>query len=342
MACRNEVRHIRAILDSLASQDIAGLDCEFLIADGMSTDGTRRAIEEYAAGRTNIRVLDNPGRIVSTGLNAAIRESRGDIVIRMDAHTEYAPDYVRTCVGVLESTGADNVGGPARTKAEGLVQQAVATAYHSPFSCGGARFHDTCFEGRVDTVTYGCWRRTAFARFGLYDEQLVRNQDDEHNLRIVRAGGTIWQSPSIVSWYRPRSSVAALFRQYLQYGFWKVAVIRKHRVPASIRHLIPGLFVAALAVSALTALIGAAAGSSLAAWAGAAALALIASAYGVAALLASLLCEKPYGRGVIVLLPVVFAVYHISYGLGFLLGLLRSVLPQSGRGPGRFATEITR
>lgn len=338
MACRNEERHIRAILDSLAAQDTAGLDCEFLIADGMSTDGTRRAIEEYAAGHPQIRVLDNPGRIVSTGLNAAIRESRGDIIIRMDAHTEYAPDYVRTCVQVLESTGADNVGGPARTKAEGLVQQAVATAYHSPFSCGGARFHDTDFEGPVDTVTYGCWRRSAFSRFGLYDEALVRNQDDEHNLRIVRGGGRIWQSPSIVSWYRPRSSVMALFRQYLQYGFWKVAVIRKHRIPASIRHLVPGLFVVALIVSALTALIGLVGGW----YAAAVPFALVAGMYALAATAAAVLCEKPYGRAVMVLLPAVFAVYHISYGLGFLLGLLQTVLPRGGRGPGRFATEITR
>jgi succinoglycan biosynthesis protein ExoA len=193
-------------------------------------------------------VIDNPGRIVSTGLNSAIKAARGEIVVRMDAHTEYAPDYVQQCVAVLQETGADNVGGPARTRAETYLEKAVAAAYHSRFAVGGARFHDVNYEGWVDTVTYGCWRREAFDRFGYFDEELVRNQDDEHNLRIIRDGGKIWQSPKIRSWYRPRGSLSALFKQYMQYGYWKVRVIQKHKLPASWRHLVPGAFVLALLV----------------------------------------------------------------------------------------------
>ena len=138
--------------------------------------------------RTNgrIRVIDNPGRIVSTGLNAAIRTARGDIVVRLDAHTAYAPDYIRRCVDVLESTGADNVGGPARTRANGRLGQAISAAYHNPFGSGGARFHNEEFEGYVDTVIYGCWRKTTLEQLGLFDEALVRNQDDELNFRLVR------------------------------------------------------------------------------------------------------------------------------------------------------------
>jgi GT2 family glycosyltransferase len=189
-----------------------------------------------------VRTIDNPRRVVSPGLNAAIRAARGAIVIRMDAHTSYAPDYCRRCVAELERTGADNVGGPARTRTQGTRARAFAAAYHSPFSTG-ARFHDENYEGWIDTVPYGCWRKETLERLGLFDETLVRNQDDELNLRLIRAGGKIWQSPDIVSWYSPRATLTALFLQYFQYGFWKAAVVRKHRLPGSWRHLVPVAFV---------------------------------------------------------------------------------------------------
>src|SRR5215469_12569614 len=137
VACRNEAKAIRPFLESLASQDMADFSWEVLIADGLSDDGTREILEQYAAANTRLRVISNPGRIVSTGLNAAIRAARGEIIIRLDAHTVYASDYCRRCVEELERTKADNVGGPARTQAKGIRAQAVAAAYHSPFSTGG-------------------------------------------------------------------------------------------------------------------------------------------------------------------------------------------------------------
>jgi hypothetical protein len=211
-----------------------------------------------------------------------------------------------------------------------------------PFACGAARFHDTGYEGPVDTVTYGCWRREAFTRFGYFDESLVRNQDDEHNLRIVRGGGRVWQSPEIVSWYWPRNSLSALFRQYFQYGFWKIAVIRKHRLPASIRHLIPGAFVMWLMASIAAALAGLAFGNEAVAWTGAGALLGALLLYAAACVAAAVAAPKPYGQDVAPLLPAVFAVYHISYGLGFLLGLARIFTVGRNGDPGRLATEITR
>jgi glycosyltransferase involved in cell wall biosynthesis len=342
LACRNEAKHIDNVLRSLTAQQTQGFDCEFILADGMSTDSTRERIAAHAAAQPTIRMIDNPGRIVATGLNAAIRESGGEVIVRMDAHTEYAPDYVRSCLRVLNRTGADNVGGPARTRAEGLMQRAIATAYHAPFACGAAKFHDTGYEGPVDTVTYGCWRREAFTRYGYFDEALVRNQDDEHNLRIVRGGGRVWQSPEIVSWYWPRSSLAGLFRQYFQYGFWKVAVIRKHRLPASIRHLIPGAFVLWLIASIVTAAAGFAIDDAAVADAGMFALTGAALSYTAAAVAAAVTCPKPYGRDVTATLPVVFAVYHISYGLGFLMGMIRAMTHGRNDDPGHLATEITR
>ena len=189
--CRNEIRHIHAFLRSLEAQQLPdGVDWEVFIADGMSRDGTRAVLEEYRAAHPFVTVIENRGEIVSTGLNEAIRRARGEVVVRMDVHTEYAPDYIAQCLAVLEETGAENVGGPARTMAAGYMQGAIARAYHSGFACGGARFHNPAYEGYVDTVTFGCWRRQTLLDLGLFDEALVRNQDDELNLRLVRRGGT--------------------------------------------------------------------------------------------------------------------------------------------------------
>ena len=235
--CRNEIRFIRGCLDSILSQDTAGIKLEILIADGMSDDGTRAVLHGYEKNVSSLRVLDNLKKNASAGLNLAIRAATSEIIIRMDAHTEYAPDYIRNCVQILKQTGADNVGGPALTRADGYLAQAIALAFHSGFTHGGSTFHDARYEGLVDTVPYGCWRKSTLDRVGLFDETLDRNQDDELNFRIISAGGRIWQSPRIVSWYRPRTRLRDVFRQYFQYGFWKVAVIRKHRRPASWRHL---------------------------------------------------------------------------------------------------------
>lgn len=314
--CRNEIRFIHPFMRSLLAQRLpAGVEMEILIADGMSEDGTRAVLEAYSAAHPSITVLDNPGKIVSPGLNECIRRARGEVVVRMDVHSEYAPDYVRRCLEVLEASGAQNVGGPARTMARGYMQKAIALAYHSGFACGGARFHDSSYEGWVDTVTFGCWRKRTLEELGLFDEALVRNQDDELNLRLVRGGGRIWQSPRIRCWFKPRATLAGLFRQYAQYGYWKVYVIRRHRLPASLRHLVPAAFVGGLL------LLGAAAPfSAAAAWL----LALALAVYGVAALVATALaCRGILRLRYAPVMPLVFAVYHFSYGLGFLAGLGR-------------------
>jgi glycosyltransferase involved in cell wall biosynthesis len=331
VACRNEREHIRQFLDSLLDQDMSGMTWEAIIADGMSSDGTREILQEYGARHAELRTIDNPQRVVSPGLNAAIREARGAIVMRMDAHTSYAPDYCRQCVAELERTGADNVGGPARTRARGKRARAFAAAYHSPFSTG-ARFHDETYRGWIDTVPYGCWRKETLERLGLFDETLVRNQDDELNLRLTRAGGRIWQSPDIVSWYSPRATLTALFLQYFQYGFWKVAVIRKHRMPGSWRHLAPVTFVLAHILLCAVCIVTAAAGTREFAVAGSLWLALV-LAYAAANLTASVAAARKSGWATLPYLPAVFTVYHFSWGLGFLAGF-RWFLP-------RFAQPLT-
>jgi succinoglycan biosynthesis protein ExoA len=322
VACRNETTHIRAFADSVLAQDLEGVDWELTIADGMSADGTAEFLSELARGNSRVTIIQNPSRTAATGLNAAIRAARGEIILRMDAHTEYARDYVKKCVQALEETGASNVGGPARTRADGLRARAIQAAYHSRFSTGGARFHDVNYAGYVDTVPYGCWRKETLLQAGLFDEQLVRNQDDELNLRLTRSGGKIWQSPEIVSWYRPRATLSSLFRQYFQYGFWKVCVIHKHKIPASWRHLIPGGFVLLNLVLFAALILTAASGwrsamqKTLLGWV------LLSMFYAAGCVGAACFSARRFGWQLLSHLPLTFAVFHLSYGLGFLVGVV--------------------
>ncbi len=318
LPCRNEQRYIQDCLAGILHQDVPPGGLEVIVADGLSDDGTTDTLAALSRADRRIRVITNGGRIVSTGLNAAIREAKGEIIIRMDAHTRYAPDYVSECVRTLVETGADNVGGPWQARGESYLQSAIAVAFQSPFSSGGAGSHRMDYEGPVDSVYLGCWRKDTLLRIGLFDESLVRNQDDELNLRLVRAGGTVWQSPAIRSWYCPRSSLRSLFRQYMQYGYWKVRVIQKHHLPASIRHVVPGGFVASLLLLTL------AAPWMRYGWLMPAALLGL---YAGAGLAASLIACRDRGHWKhLPVMPLVFASYHFGYGWGFLRGAVDFLL----------------
>ena len=352
IACRNERAHIREVLRSSLAQELPPGGIEIIISDGMSSDGTREQLECLKTSDNRLRVLDNPGRIVSTGLNAAIREARGEIIIRLDCHTEYAKDYVVRCVEALEQSKANNVGGPARTKAETYIARAIAAGYHSPFSVGGARFHNIDYEGWVDTVTYGCWPKQIFERFGYFDEELVRNQDDEHNLRIIRGGGKIWQSPKIRSWYRPRGSLSELFQQYMQYGYWKVRVIQKHRLPASWRHLVPAAFLLALLLLFLTSVLSHLIPvvwpptsdvrplTSVIGPLSSVLLCLSLALYALCVFFASVLTAAQTEWKLLPVLPLVFCCYHFGYGYGFLHGVWDFVICR--RGPQNGFQRLTR
>jgi succinoglycan biosynthesis protein ExoA len=341
--CRNEIRHIRAFLDSVQRQELGQIEMEVLIADGKSDDGTRLVLDEFEKRFAAIRVLDNPEKIASTGLNRAIREARGEIVIRMDAHTTYATDYVRSCVEVLQETNAENVGGPALTCADGYIAQAIALGFHTPFATGGAKFRDPRYTGPADTVVYGCWRKSTLERVGLFDEKLVRGQDYELNVRLLSCGGTVWQSPKIVFWYRPRASLSDLFCQYFQYGFWKVAVVRKHGKLASWRNLVPG---SCLLAGAILLLCAAAAGFGGLIWWRDICLAdwfTLAGLYLAASFATAFSIAKREGWRFFPSLPVVFAVYHLSYALGFVLALLYRPATEDRPNPIRkVLTAITR
>jgi len=329
--CRNEATRIASVLDCLLAQKMPEGGLEILVADGMSSDGTQEVVRQVASRDARVRLLQNRQQFTANGLNLAIREARGRFIARIDAHSSYASDYLYECMAVLRSRGADNVGGAWIARGDGYVSRAIAAAFQSPFAVGGARSHTAVYEGPVDSVYLGCWPKTTFEKYGGFDEELVRNQDDEHNFRINRGGGTVWQSPRIRSWYTPRNSINALFRQYYQYGYWKVRVIQKHGRPACVRHVVPGIFVTGLLACACG-------GFFLPAFWVLGGIALIAYIVGLS--VAALDTARQSEWRLIPVLPLVFATYHMGFGIGFLNGILDFVLLR--RAPSKSATVLTR
>ena len=328
--CRNERDHVLGFCDAVARQRLPeGTVLEVLVAEGGSDDGTRELLDARAAADARFVRVDNPGFIVSVGLNRCIARARGEVLVRMDLHSDYDRDYIAQCLAALARTGAANVGGPWRAESPpapgraNAMQRAIAAAFQSRWVVGGARSRDLGYEGPIETVYLGCWPRQTFERHGGFDETLVRNQDDEHNLRLCRAGALVWQSALIRSRYRPRATLGQLFAQQRQYGYWKPFVMRKHGRPGSLRQLAPGGLLALLGLLALGAW------ASPAARAGLVALLAI---YGAYAVLASLAAVKLAGESasesvgnsadwaVLLRLPFVIGAYHLGYGAGSLRG----------------------
>ena len=311
---RNEATYINRDLRAIAEQDYSG-PTETLISDGMSTDETRQIVQDFSNfhPQMQIGVLDNPRKIVPTGLNIALRQAKGEIIIRVDGHTIIDTDYVRQCVEALQRTHADDVGG--RMNAIGVTSfgKAVALATSTPFGVGGGRFHTSNKEEWVDTVYMGAWPRRVFEKIGLFDEELVRDQDDEFNYRLLEHAGKILLCPEIRSEYTVRGTPKALWKQYYQYGFWKVRVLQKHPRQMSLRQFVPPTFVLALFASVLFAFSPGLRPLSI----------VVPLLYLVANLLASLFTASRRGWQYLPLLAFVFASLHLSYGLGFLAGLFK-------------------
>jgi glycosyltransferase involved in cell wall biosynthesis len=316
MPVRNEVAFIERSLSSLLAQDYPMSQVEILVVDGMSEDGTRQTVEGFTRRFPFIRLLDNPGRIVPTALNIAIRAARGQWLIRLDAHSIYPPDYVRLCVETARRTGADNVGGvfitlPRDESRQALLVQAITT---SRFGVGNAEYRLDVREGPADTVPYGCFRREIFTEIGLFDERLVRNQDYEFNRRLTRAGKRIWLNPAIQVKYYNQATLRGLLIQAFGTGKWNPWTWFVAPCAFAPRHVVPGLFVLGLlGVLGFTFLVPR----------GWLALVTIFTPYLVLALLASFQQSRRYGLGILLFLPPLFLVYHTSYGLGTLWGALR-------------------
>ena len=312
---------------------------EVIVAEGHSTDGTREILEKLVQENDRLRVVENPRQIAPAAWNAAIRAARGHYIAIMGAHARYPRDYIVRCLEFAERTGADNVGGPAIAEGRGYMQRANAASHHSPFSVGGASWHSLDYEGPARTVFGGFYKRDLFDRVGYFDEELVRDSDAEFNFRLELKGGKIYQSPTIHSWYQPRSSTSALFKQYRQYGYWKVRIMQKHGRTPAVRQYVPVVFVVGMALLLAAAVIAALTGFQPAI-ARDALIAALAS-YALVLVIASVTTAARWGWKLLPVLPATFAAYHLGYGVGFLLGFYDFVIRKRTLGR-RGMAELTR
>jgi succinoglycan biosynthesis protein ExoA len=330
MPVRNEARSIRKSLESLLTQTYAGERIEILIVDGMSDDGTRRIIEairrDHSApisgsvsddcgigkSRPEIRMVDNPSQVVPTALNIGLAQAHGDVILRLDGHSELMPNYVEACVGKLqERLDVACVGGPSVAVGSGWVGQAYALALRSPVGVGGRTFRTLRQESYVDTLAFGAYRKEVFAEIGGFDPQLFRNQDIEFSARLRKAGHRMLLIQTTQTLYHAPEDLATILRQCYNNGYWNTSVLNKMLGALSWRHFAPGSFVASILVLALAA----------AAWVPARyGLLLLTVSYALAIMSASVIIALRSRQKCAVLLPVVLCALHISYGLGSVLG----------------------
>lgn len=313
--CFNERQHIESCVRSLLRQVPPPGGLEVIVADGLSTDGTREIIKDLCAHHHELRLIDNPAHITPCAMNAGIRESRGRYVAILGAHCHYAEDYLRTCIELLdEHPEASCAGGPIVSEGRSMFGRAVAAAMSHPAGIGNAKHRHPDYEGYAEGACYPVFRRQVFDQIGFYDENLVRNQDDELNFRLTKSGAKIFLSPRARATYFVRETVRALFRQYFQYGYWRVAVLRKHRTPASLRQLVAPAFMSCLIVCFIL-------GTLLPGLPGLAALA-VPALYGTTLFGAGILQAGRLGLKVSLLFPLAAATMHMAYAAGFGWGLV--------------------
>lgn len=311
----NEEKHIEACIESVLRQDYPKDNLEVLFVDGRSEDRTRSIISGYCEKYPFIKLIDNLKRIAPAGLNKGLEFAKGEIIIRLDAHAKYPDDYFTKLTSKLLELNADNVGGVCRTlPAEDTpICRAIANAMSSPFGMGNSYFRvGTNKEMQVDTVPFGCFRRSIFEKVGNFDEELVRNQDDEFNGRIINNGGTIWLIPEVVIDYYARNNISKTAKMFYQYGLFKPLVNKKLRKPATIRQFFPPLFVAGLLFGVLLSFF-----SKFMALLFLSVLVL----YLVLSLIFAIKATKKLPD--IFIMPAVFFVIHVNYGLGYWIGLYK-------------------
>ena len=311
----NEERRIEACIQSIIEQDFPHEEMEVLFVDGMSTDRTHEIVGTYSQQYPFIRLLDNPKRIAPSALNIGIQNAIGDIIIRLDAHARYPNNYFSQLVSKLRATDADNVGGVCNTlpAKDTPMCRAIAHAMSSPFGMGNSHFRiGTDREMWVDTVPFGCFRRDIFDKIGLFDEELVRNQDDEFNGRIIRHGGKILLMPQVVVDYFARDTISKTAKMFYQYGLFKPLVNKKLQKPTTLRQFFPPLFLAGIVIGGLLSIFSPT-------------IRLIYLCVLALYLLLGLFSGLKYTRRIIDILcmPIVYATIHLGYGCGYWAGLFK-------------------
>lgn len=314
----NEEKYIRGCIESILAQDYPKDDLEVIFADGMSTDRTREIVAEYTATYPWIRLIDNPDRIVPPALNKAIDASHGDIIMRLDAHAAYPPNYFSSLVEAIKHYDGDNVGAVCKTDVLNHTSkaEAIKAVLAHPLGVGNSAFRTGIEKAQeVDTVPFGCWKRSVFERFGKFDERLVRNQDIEFNKRIHRGGGKILIIPETFSTYYARETFSKLAKNNYGNGKWNILTVwYTHQLTSlSLRHFIPLAFVLSIIIPSIVALF----------WLPAIFLAFasLAAYLIVVMMISAKLAWRNHPNWFY--LVVTFFVLHLSYGWGSLIGIIK-------------------
>ena len=312
---KNEANHISNTLDSILSNKIVLNQSEIVIVDGSSKDGTIEIVKEYSNKYKFIKIFNNPEGIVSTGFNIGLNNAKGQFIFRIDGHCIISDDYIKRCLEVLENNELDIVGGLINTISYGEIGEAIAKAQSSWFGVGGVKFRNIKSNKStfVDTLAFGAHKRELFLDIGGYDEEMICNQDDEFNFRALQNGKKIWLDTSIISKYISRSNFMSLFKQYFNYGYYKVRGIQKRKQIVAVRHLIPIFFIIGLSFSIF---FGYLLNSTILFYS-------VLVPYLLVNIIFSLISSNS-----ILSIPLLFISYgciHIGYGLGFFIGLLRFI-----------------
>ncbi len=319
--CYNEERTVNLLLAAIYAQTWPVSDLEVIIADGLSSDGTRERIMEFHKAHPDlaIHVVENPRRSIPAALNSALAQAQGEYIVRLDAHSRPDEHYIERCLADLRERKVEMVGGiwKIHPGSEGWMARSIASAAAHPFGVGDALYRYTTRASLVDTVPFGAYRRELLEKTGWYDETLLSNEDYEFNTRIRLAGGRIWLNPEIHSIYYARSNISALAKQYWRYGYWKYQMLRRYPRTLRWRQAIPPVFVVSLGGLCLLALV----------WQVARFLLLIEIGLYLFVLIVGALPQARQFRDIRLLagIPLAIATMHIAWGAGFLGSMVKSL-----------------
>jgi succinoglycan biosynthesis protein ExoA len=314
---RNEEQYIGKCLISLLNQHNLQDKIEILVIDGMSTDNSRNIVKNISTENPQVMLLDNPNLFTPHALNIGIKHAKGEFIAILGAHAEYASTYLTACLELAnQHPEVSCVGGPIISKGKTLFAKATAIAMSSNIGVGNAKHRFPDYEGYSEMACFPVFRREVFDKYGLYDESLIRNQDDEFCFRIAKGGGKVFISPKAKSSYFVRESPLTLFKQYYNYGFWRVAVLLKHKIPISYRQQIPILFYLTVIILTILGLVLNNLILSI----------LIPTLYLIIIIAFSIpvMIHEKFNIGV--RFPVAVLVLHFSYAAGFFIGMLKFLI----------------
>lgn len=324
--CYNEEKTIQHLLNGIFSQTYPRDRMEVVISDGLSSDKTIQAIEAFQQDHQDlkIRVIKNQSRTIPSGLNQAITEAKGEIIVRLDAHSMPIPEYVERCVAALQANKGTNVGGvwEIRSGASTWIAESISLAAAHPLGVGDAMYRLNAKAGAVDTVPFGSFYKSLIQKIGGFDETLLANEDYEFNTRVRESGGIVYLDPDIRSVYFSRSTLKQLATQYFRYGFWKLKMLKRYPHTLRWRQALPPFFVLSLLAWVVLSL-----------WTPIAFYILVVQLFlyfivlGLAGLKLAFSKQKGY---LIFGIPLAIATMHIAWGAGFLWSGISSLFSKNG------------